>query len=152
MSRAVAMNPDAEESYRVLGLIHTYAGEYAEAERILREALELPGAATYTSVTLALALAKSGNFDYARETLAQLETKRRAGYVSPVELATLHIALGDHEAALDAMEDAYTERRGWLAYLNVHPVVDSLRGHPRFAALTETMGLSPLRVRPLVSA
>ncbi len=151
LSRAVAMNPDAEESYRVLGLILTYSGEYAEAERVLREAIQLPGAATYTNVTLSLALAKAGNVEYARETLKLLEAKRRSDYVSPVELATLHIALGDEEAALDAIEDAYTERRGWLAYLNVHPVVDSLRSHPRFTALTEKMGLQPLRVRPLMS-
>ncbi|MGK2960580.1 MAG: protein kinase domain-containing protein [Gemmatimonadaceae bacterium] len=147
LARAVAMNPDAEESYRVLGLIHIYSGELAEAERVLREALELPGAATYTRVTLSLALARAGNPDYAGETLQALEEKRRSEYVSAVELAMLHIALGNHDTALDWMERAFDERRGWLAYLNVHPVVDPLREEPRFKGLVEKIGLRAPRRR-----
>ena len=34
---------------------------------------------------------------------------------------------------------AIDERRGWAAYLRVHPVVDSLRGEPGFDALIERM-------------
>ena len=141
LSRAIAMNPDAEESYRVLGLIHTFAGDHAEAERVLREALELPGAATYTHATLALALARAGDKSYAETTLEVLNRKREEDYVSPVELATVNVALGRNDEAIDWMERAFEERRGWLAYLNVHPVVDPLRNEPRFKALVERMGL-----------
>ena len=147
LSRAIAMNPDAEESYRVLGTIHTFAGDHKEAERVLREALDLPGAATFTNVTLALALARAGDRSYAESILERLEQKRRDDYVSPVELATLEIALGRNDKALDWMEEAFTERRGWLAYLNVHPVVDPLRNEPRFAQLVERMGLKRGRDR-----
>ena len=142
LSRAIAMNPDAEESYRVQGLIMTYAGDLDEAERVLREAIDLPGAATYTRVTLAMALAKAGKRDYAEETLAFLEQKQRDDYVSPVELASLHIALGSVDKALDWAERACQERRGWMAYVNVHPVLDPLRKEPRFLALIEKMGLA----------
>ena len=139
--RAIEMNPVAEESYRVLGLILAFAGEHAEAERVLREGLELPGAATYTRATLALALARAGNRTYAEETLRELEAKRAREYVSPVELATVHISLGNNDHAIDWMEKAYEERRGWMAYLNVHPVVDPLRNEPRFKVLVRKMGL-----------
>ena len=139
--RAIEMNPVAEESYRVLGLILTYAGEFAEAERVLREALELEGAATYTKVTLALSLARRGERDYARETLNMLEERLTHDYVSPVELATLYIALGDNDRAIDWAEKAYNERRGWMAYLNVHPILDPLRSEPRFKVLVRKMGL-----------
>ena len=40
------------------------------------------------------------------------------------------------------MERAYTERRGWLAYLNVNPLLDSVRGDPRFNVLVRRMGLT----------
>jgi serine/threonine-protein kinase len=69
----------------------------------------------------------------------------KTDYVSPVELAMIHIGLGDIERALDWAEAGIPERRGWLAYLNVHPVVDPLRGHPRFDALVAKMGLPPRR-------
>lgn len=139
--RAIEMNPVAEESYRVLGLILTYAGEHAEAERVLREGLEFADVATYTNVTLALALARAGKPDYARETLAALEARLKDEYVSPVELATLYIALGDNDRAIDWAEKAYEERRGWMAYLNVHPLMDPLRAEPRFKVLVRKMGL-----------
>jgi serine/threonine-protein kinase len=141
LRRAIEMNPVAEESYRVLGLISTYAGEYKEAERVLREALELQGAATYTKVTLALSLAKAGKPELARETLGELEERLKHDYVSPVELATLHIALGQNDHAIDWAEKAYAERRGWMAYINVHPIVDPLRNEPRFKVLIRKMGL-----------
>jgi serine/threonine-protein kinase len=139
--RAIEMNPVAEESYRVLGLILTYAGEHEEAERVLREGMELADVATYTNVTLGLALARAGKPDYARETLAALEERLKSEYVSPVELATLYIALGDNDRAIDWAEKAYEERRGWMAYLNVHPLMDPLRAEPRFKVLVRKMGL-----------
>jgi serine/threonine-protein kinase len=73
--------------------------------------------------------------------LHDLEAKRSYDYVSPVELAMVNIALGDHDRAIDWMEKAYEERRGWMAYLNVHPVVDPLRNEPRFNILVRKMGL-----------
>ena len=139
--RAIEMNPVAEESYRVLGLILTFANEHREAERVLREALELPDVVTYTRATLAFALARAGDRSYAEETLRYLEAKRVRDYVSPVELVMVNIALGNHDRAIDWMDKAYEERRGWMAYLNVHPVVDPLRNEPRFKALVKKMEL-----------
>ena len=141
LHRAIEMNPVAEESYRVLGLILTFANDHAEAERVLREALDLPGAATYTRATLGFALARAGNTSVAEEILHDLEVKRAHDYLSPVELATVHISLGNNDRAIDWMEKAYEERRGWMAYLNVHPVVDPLRNEPRFKVLVRKMGL-----------
>ena len=141
LHRAVEMNPIAEETYRVLGLILAYAGDHAEAERVLKEALDLPGAATYTRVTLALAMARAGNTAYAEETLRDLEARMLHDYVSPVELATLYVALGDHDRAIDWTEKAYNERRGWMAYINVHPILEPLKNEPRFKVLIRKMGL-----------
>jgi tetratricopeptide (TPR) repeat protein len=141
LTRAIAMNPTAEESYRVLGLTLTLNEQHDEAERVLREATGLPGAGTYTQVTLAYALARAGKREYSETLATELETKLAHDYVSPVELATLYIGLGDNQRALDWVERAYDERRGWMAYLNVHPIVDSLRGEERFQSLVKKMGL-----------
>jgi serine/threonine protein kinase/Tfp pilus assembly protein PilF len=140
IDRAIAMNPTAEETYRIQGLLLTLDKQYAAAERVLREALALaPAGATYTKATLAYSLAYSGDSAYATEVAAELEEKRKTEYVSPVELATVHIALGNTERALDWVERAVDERRGWAAYLRVHPILDPVRGEPRFAQLVERM-------------
>jgi len=45
------------------------------------------------------------------------------------------------DKAIDWCGRAADERRGWVAYLGVHPVVDPLRGEPRFQTLVQKMGL-----------
>jgi len=141
MARAVAMNPTAAETYRVLGLLLAQQDQWAEAERVLREGMTLPGAATYTAAALGYVLARAGKRAEAEALLAELEAQRRSDYVSPVAFATLYLGLDDHERALDWTERALEERRGWLAYLRVNPLLDPLRGEPRFEAMIEKLGL-----------
>lgn len=141
LRRAVAMSPLAEESFRMLGLSQALAGDLAGGERVLREAMALPGAAAYTVASLGWVLAHAGKRDETLELLAQLERRAASAYVSPVAFATLHLGLGDHAKALDWAERAYAERRGWLAYFNVNPLLDPLRDEPRFRELVRKLGL-----------
>jgi len=141
MARAVAMNPTAAETYRVLGLLLAQQDQWNEAERVLREGMTLPGAATYTTAALGYVLARAGKRTEAEGLLAELEAQRRRDYVSPVAFATLYLGLDDHERALDWTERALDERRGWLAYLRVNPLLDPLRGQARFEAMIQKLGL-----------
>ena len=54
----------------------------------------------------------------------------------------LHAALGEPDAAFEWLDRAFDERRGWLAYLNVEPMLDpsgAIRGSRR---LLERMRLA----------
>jgi TolB-like protein/Tfp pilus assembly protein PilF len=139
--RGIAMNPVAEETYRVLGLVLSTQEEHAEAERVLREALALSAGGTLTRATLGYALGRAGKRDEAEKLLDELEREARGSYVSPVAFATMHLGLGNVERALDWAEQAYAERRGWLTYVKVHPMLDPARGHPRLEALIRKMGI-----------
>jgi eukaryotic-like serine/threonine-protein kinase len=142
LDRAIAMNPVAEENYRIQGLILTLEKKYSEAERVLREALDLAAPdTTYTKTTLAYSLAQGGDKSYALAIRDELEKKHESDYVSPVELAIVNIGLEDNEQAITWLERAVEERRGWCAYLSVHPLADPLRGNPRFEALVQKLGL-----------
>jgi tetratricopeptide (TPR) repeat protein len=144
LDRAVTMNPTAEESYRFLGLTLLQLGQREDAERVLRESLASPGAGPYAIATLGYALGVMGRTGEAQELLARLEEIAISGYVSPVAFANVHLGLGHLDRALDYAERAYDERRGWLAYLNVNPILDPLRAEPRFIALVEKMRLPVL--------
>jgi serine/threonine-protein kinase len=141
MLRAMTMNPMAAESYRIMALIYEQQGDLREAERVAREAAELPAAGTYTQATLGFVLARAGKGGEAREVLRRLEQQAQTGYVSPVAFATVYLGLGETDHALDWMERAYDERRGWLAYLKVNPILDAVQQEPRFKALVEKMRL-----------
>ena len=141
LGRAVEMNPFAEETYRVLGLAHSLKGDHAEAERVLRQAVSLPGAGPNDLGTLAYALGRSGKTDEAREILTQLQKRAEQDYVSPVAFAMCALGLGDVDAAFHWAERAFEERRGWLAYAKVNPTFEPMRSDPRFAQLLARMNL-----------
>ena len=140
LSRAIEMNPLAEESYRILGLTLVLEGRLEEAERVLRESAGLPGAGAYATSTLGYALARAGKTTEAEALLQGLLAQAARDYVSPAALSTLCIGLGKTRQALDWAERALAERRGWIVYLRVNPVIDPLRDEPRFQALLERVG------------
>ncbi len=141
LERAIAMNPTAEESFRVLGFTLLQMGNAADAERVLRDSLSLPGAGTYTTAALGYVQGMSGLRAEAEQALAQLEQLGTRGYVSPVAYAWVHLGLGHFDRVMDYSEQAFDERRGWLAYFNVNPILDPLRGEPRFQELVRKLGL-----------
>ena len=141
LDRAIEMNPNAEENYRVLGLTLAIEGELDEAIRVLTEAVAMPDAGTYTRATFGYALARAGRRDDALRVLRELESRTDTEYVSPAAFATILIGLGNVEGAIDWAEHSLEDRRGWLAYLRVNPLLDPLRGHPRFEALIRRMRL-----------
>ena len=143
LERAIEMNPNAEENFRVLGLTLAIEGDLDEAIRVLGEAVTMEGSGSYTKATLGFALAKAGRSSEAMAVLTELEARAECEYVSPAAFATTLIGLGQIERALDWAEHSLEDRRGWLAYLRVNPLLDPLRDHPRFNALIERMRLAP---------
>ena len=141
LARAIEMDPTAAESYRILAQNFAMQGRLDEAERIFRETLLLPAAGAYSKAGLGWVLGRAGKRAEAEKLLAELEASAQKGYVSPVPFATLHIGLGNVDRALDWAERAHDERRGWLVYFKVNPLVDPLRDEPRFKALLAKMRL-----------
>ncbi|HUR94384.1 MAG TPA: protein kinase [Gemmatimonadales bacterium] len=142
LRRALAMNPTAEENHRLLGLAYTQVGQLDEAAAAFREAIAVSDSPALAIAGLGVVAAARGRTDEARAILADLEARRESHYVSPVAFVMLHTVLGERDLAFAALDRAYDERRGWLAYLNVEPMLDGLRGDPRFRQLQERMRLA----------
>jgi TolB-like protein/Tfp pilus assembly protein PilF len=85
--------------------------------------------------------AKIGRKDEALAILKQLRELRESSkqrYVSPYNLALIHIGLGEKDEAIQLLEETYEERDGYnIAFLKVEPMLDPLRGDPRFEALVQ---------------
>ena len=113
-----------------------------EAERVLRDGLDMPGADMYPLATLAYVLGLRGRTDEARAILTRLEEEARRGYVSPVAFGMAYLGLRDRDHVFEMLDRAYAERRGWLAYLTVNPALDQLHDDPRYHALVQRMGLA----------
>ena len=140
--RALAMNPTADENHRLLGLAYARLGQYDEAAAAFREAVAASDRPSLATADLGVVAAARGRPGEARAVLEGLRAEARERYVSPVSFAVLHVSLGEHDAAFEALERAYQDRRGWLAYLRVEPALDPLRSDPRFTSLLERMRLT----------
>jgi len=62
-------------------------------------------------------------------------------YTDQWGVAIIYAQLGDKEKALDALEQAYSERDFMLTEIAVEPGLDPLRSEPRFKALLRRVGL-----------
>jgi len=64
------------------------------------------------------------------------------GFGVGLDLALMHLALGDRGAALGALERAVEDGSTALGYLNVEPGLAALHDEPRFRAVAARIGLS----------
>jgi TolB-like protein/tetratricopeptide (TPR) repeat protein len=141
LRRALAMNPSAEETHRLLGLVYLQQRQYDDATASFKEALVNSEHDTLALAGLGHVAARRGRMDEARSVLEELDQRAKLRYVSPVAQAGLYVTLGDADAAFEWMERAYQDRRGWLAYLKIEPMLDGIRADARFNRLLERMRL-----------
>ena len=82
------------------------------------------------------AYASSGNKMEAEKILNQLKELSKERYVSAYSFALVYLGLGNKEEALHWLEKSYQDRTGNdLVYFRVEPLLDPLRGEPRFEEL-----------------
>ena len=91
---------------------------------------------------LAIAYARAGRRGDAQRFITELETSSRTAYVPPAAFVTAYAGIGDVERAFRALERAYDEQSNLVRSLKVLPVLDPLRGDPRFAAMMRRVGLA----------
>ena len=142
LRRALAMNPTAEETHRLLGLVYLQQGMYDDAATAFKEALGHSEHDALAFAGLGHVAARRGREDEARAVLEELHQRAKARYISPVAQAGLYVTLGEVDMAFEWLEKAYHDRRGWLAYLKIEPMLDDLRPDPRFQRLVERMRLT----------
>ena len=125
-----------------LGAVYEAKGMHEAAIKQFEKAIAVGGRTSTVLAMLAHAYARSGKQSEAQKILAELNEMSKTGYVSPYDLAILYAGLGDKDKALDELTKAYEERAGWIIYLNVEPIFDSVRSEPRFVELVGRMKLS----------
>ena len=142
LRRALTMDPTAEETLRLLGLVYMVRGQYDEAETAFTEAIALTRTHAMALAGLGQVAVRRGRPQEAQEYLQQILDLGRSRYLSPVALIKLYAALKDTDSGMRWLEQAYTERRGYLTYLRIEPELDSFRADPRFQRLLQRMRLA----------
>ncbi len=142
LRRALAMNPTAEENHRLLGLAYLLLGQHDEAAAAFRESIALSESPALVHGGAGDGRGGPRKRAEAHAIIDELTETAKGRYVSPVAFVMVHAALGDADAAFEWLDRAFEERRGWLCYLRVEPLLDPLREDPRFSELLERMRLT----------
>jgi DNA-binding winged helix-turn-helix (wHTH) protein/TolB-like protein/Tfp pilus assembly protein PilF len=94
-----------------------------------------------TKETLAMAYAAAGDKAAAREILRQLEAPEQREYISTFNLSYVYLFLNEKDKALEELNAALDRHDMNVSSLKVDPLLDSLRGDPRFQALLKRANL-----------
>jgi tetratricopeptide (TPR) repeat protein len=113
---------------------------YPQAIERFQNYIKLSGDNPSIQISLGKADALAGQREKAQAILKRLETTKE--YVSPEELATFYVVLGEREKAFASIEKAYAAHDPQLQYLGTDPDLDPLRSDPRFADLMRRVGLN----------
>jgi DNA-binding winged helix-turn-helix (wHTH) protein/TolB-like protein/Flp pilus assembly protein TadD len=147
--KTIDLHPDFGVARWYLGRAYLQKGRHQEALAELQKAVALSGDSPLMKGTLGVGYALAGDRGAAQAALVELEALRSASYASALDLADIHVALGDRERAFRWLDQAAAERSFHLIYLEVWPELDPLRADPRFAALVRRLGLPPEGSRPV---
>ena len=131
----IALDPRFYGAHWNLGEALQMKGQLREAIAEYEKTVELTDDPTALAM-LAQGYAKIGQTDKARNLLYELQQMSTDRYVGAVSFALVHLGLGEHEEALEEIERACREPVDPdVINLNIEPLLDPLRGDPRFERL-----------------
>jgi TolB-like protein/Tfp pilus assembly protein PilF len=135
--KTLEIGPQFFLAHYYLGEVLQFKGHLSEAIAEFQKAFELNND-PYSLAMLGQAYARNGQRDEAQKILARLNEEAKSHYVAPYALALVQIALGDKDRAIEELEHAYAEgATNYLFVIKVDPLLDDLRGNPRFDALVQ---------------
>ncbi len=135
--KTLEIDPNFFLAHYYLGAVLQFKGHVAQAIPEFQKAFDLNGD-PYSRAMLGQGYARNGQPGEARKVLASLNEEAKSKYVAPYALALVDTALGDKERAIEELERAYQQGdTNYLFVIKTDPLLDSLRGHPRFDALVQ---------------
>ena len=138
--RVVSEFPTYPFGYYGLSKIHRLNGETKLALAESDRTKELMGGSVFSLLAEAECYGADGQRDVAKLKIIELEAMSADRFVSPYQLALAYVYLGDHEAALDALERGLENKEAWLNWMGVEPAFDPIRGEERFDQVLEHTG------------
>jgi serine/threonine-protein kinase len=141
LRRTIELDPHYPVTYWILGLLLRSIGRFSEAVAAGEKAVALSGGSPIMRAALAQTLAVAGQQAQASQILQELLELSKQKYVSPYFFLGIYLGLGQHDRAIECLEQAFTDRSHWLLYLHLDPAMDALRPDPRFQQILRSVGL-----------
>ena len=137
--KTLEINSNYPNAWWFLGLALEQKGQLAESIEKFEKAVSL-GAGPPCRALLGRAYALAGERSKAESILEELKTLSQEQYVSPFDIAVVHVGLGDLTSTFQRLEEAYQQRVFRIIELTF-PMFDNLRADPRWQDLIRRIGL-----------
>jgi len=128
----VQMDPSHASGHFGLGEVFLVTGRTSNAVSELEQAVALAHRTAGSLGLLGMAYGADGRHDEAQRILDELAVRAAGEYVAPGALLLAYLGIGDKARAVDMVVKGYEERDNYEINILVDPLVDSLRGDPRF--------------------
>jgi serine/threonine-protein kinase len=125
-----------------LGMALVENGKYDEAIALSRQVSPDSPFGWVSVVVIAYSYAKQGKRTDAEQQISLLRDLGKTRYIRSYYLAGIYAALGDKDQAFAELERSFSERDCYLGRISVDPMMDPLRGDPRFKSLLKRMNLA----------
>jgi TolB-like protein/Tfp pilus assembly protein PilF len=139
--KALHLDPRHFMLHYILGRAYRRLGQGEKAIAQLKAAQKSSSEIPLVNAVLGLAYAVSGKKEQTQQVIDAFKAAADKRYIPPTYFGILYAGLGDKAQALAWLEKAYEERADLLTWLNVEPMMDDVRGDPRFMNLIKRIGL-----------
>jgi TolB-like protein/Flp pilus assembly protein TadD len=135
LQKTLELDPKFGHTYRCLGQALELSGQLDQAIVAYEKGCNI-GNDDRLVMMLAHAYALKGNREKALQRLNQAKQLEEQNGVWAYGVALVYLGLGDKNEAINWLEQAYTNKEtARIGQIKVDPMVDALRGEPRFEAL-----------------
>jgi len=141
-SQALELDPDFAVAHMYMAQALEQVGRYPEALASFDTAIRLTGGSSNVIAMKAHTHALAGDAIAARNLLNQLQSPAAGKCLPSYDIAATHAALGDCASAVHWLEQACRERHMKLFLVSQDPRFDPLRGHSKFNAVVQQLGLT----------
>jgi len=137
----IELNPHFAPGYWILGVIQEQRRDFDESAAAFQRAVHLSPETPRMHAALGRTFALSGKRKQALEILRKLEAYASERYVSPLEFAWIHFAMGDTDVGFKWLAKAGEDRTFDIISIKVDPRFDPFRDDRRFVALARQLGV-----------
>ncbi len=135
---ATELAPHLAMGYMILYSSYKAQKKQAEADAALARARALTGDNPHAIALVARAYAFHGQREEGLALLRRLQELSKRRYVSPFDLGTISLGLGDEKRALELLEEAYRQRSSGLIFLR-DAAFQGMKNSAQFHSLVEKM-------------
>jgi tetratricopeptide (TPR) repeat protein len=135
------MDPRFVFAHSVLAGVLSTRGRHEEALATAERGARLSGRDGLSLALLGYTYGAAGRLGDADAVIAEIEQGAPERYVSPFQIALVHVGARRHETAIEYLESSLAARESFFPSMHFDLIFEGLRPMPQFRALLKRMNL-----------